>query len=70
VHSVQLSIDDNIFNTVMDFLKQMPKNQLNIEIKEPKEDKKEDGLDFAQFGVESFKNFDGLEYQQKIRNEW
>ncbi len=28
------------------------------------------GLDFSQFNVESFKEIDGLAYQQKIRNEW
>ena len=28
------------------------------------------GLDFSTFNVESLKGVDGLEYQQKIRNEW
>ena len=28
------------------------------------------GLDFSAFNVESLKGVDGLEYQQKIRNEW
>jgi len=70
VHTLQLRLDDTIFDTVMDFLKRLPKHQLNIEIKEPQKDEEEDGLDFSKFNVEGFKDFDGLEYQQKIRNEW
>ena len=37
MHTVQLNIDDNIFDTVMDFLKLLPKNKLKIGmIKYPK----------------------------------
>jgi|GEM_PF-6227453 len=71
MHTVQLNLDDNIFDTVMNFLKQLPKNQVDIEIKgEPKKDNKDDGFDFGQFNVNSFKDIDALDYQQKIRNEW
>lgn len=34
MHTVQLNIDDTIFDTVMDFLKLLPKNQLEIDYKD------------------------------------
>jgi len=33
-------------------------------------EKKKKGLNFSSFKVDSFKDLDGLEYQQKIRNEF
>ena len=30
----------------------------------------QEGLDFSSFKVDSFKDIDGLEYQNRIRDEW
>lgn len=55
MHTVQLNINDSIFDTVMNFLKLLPKNQLNIELKDSQTNK-EDYLDFGQFNVEAYKD--------------
>jgi len=70
MHTIQLNVDDSLFDTVMNFLNRLPKNQLKIEFNESKKNDLEDGLDFGQFDVKAFGDIDGLEYQRKIRNEW
>ncbi len=73
MHTVQLKIDDNIYNNVMFLL-----NNLNLKglvIEEQKSisdiDDKNDFLDFSNYKVRAFENIkDPLKWQQDIRDEW
>ena len=70
MHTVQLKIDNSIYNNVMFLL-----NNLKLEglyIKETKEvTKKTNSLDFSKYKVEAFKDIeDPVKWQQSIRDEW
>ena len=75
---MQLTINisnEQLFDKILWFLNSFKNQGLEIveHSKEQFYSSKRDtpkGLDFSAFKVDSLKGVDGLEYQQKIRNEW
>ncbi|HIP29709.1 MAG TPA: hypothetical protein EYG83_02730 [Sulfurospirillum arcachonense] len=73
MHTVQLKIDNSIYDNVMFLLKNL---QLQgLEIKEEKNDIKDikDNfiIDFSTYKIDSFKDIkDPVKWQKDIRNEW
>ena len=58
-----------LFDKIMWLLSHFKNDGLEIIVDKQEDDNKK-GLDFSSFKIESFKEIDGLEYQEKIRNEW
>jgi len=70
MHTVQLKIDNSIYNNVMFLLNNLKLKGLEIKEENVSEDKL-DSLDFSQYKVKAFENIDDpVKWQQSIRDEW
>ena len=71
-----LTIDnEKLFKQIIGFLNRFKNDGLKIVMHQQESPSHPDnneprGLDFSSFSVPSFKGVDGLEFQDKIRNEW
>ncbi len=72
MHTVQLKIDNSIYDNVMFFLNSLKLKGLEIKEGESEESSNsKDILDFSNYDVESFKNIENpLQWQKDIRKEW
>jgi len=66
--------NEQLFNQIVSLLNRFKNDGLEMIIPKKsnqiKSKKSEQRLDFSSFSVDSFKDIDGLKYQQKIRDEW
>ena len=74
MRTLQLSIDDSLYDTLLAMLKELPKQQIKI-IEEPLEPtpEKEQSFDINQFSgtIDCFKEIaDPVAWQREIRSEW
>jgi hypothetical protein len=72
MHTIKLNVGDGIYGHVMFFLKNLKTKELEI-IEDTIADRtmQDDGIDFSQYKVESFKNIkDPVKWQKDIRSEW
>lgn len=65
MHTVQLKIDNSIYDNVMFLLKNLKLKGLEIQ------EDKDRVLDFSKYEVKSFENIkDPVKWQKNIRSEW
>jgi hypothetical protein len=68
MHTIKLDVEDNIYNTLMNFLQ----NLKGLTIKEDKKTvSKSNEIDFSKYKIESFKSIKNPEnWQKELRDEW
>jgi len=68
MHTIKLDVEDNIYNTLMNFLQ----NLKGLTIKEDKKAvSKSNEIDFSKYNIESFKSIKNPEnWQKELRDEW
>jgi hypothetical protein len=70
MHTVTLSVHDDIYSQLMLVIKSMGK----IDIIEDKQSAangiKESGFDFGQYQITAFNDVDPVSYQRTMRDEW
>lgn len=73
---MKLTLDipnEQLFNQIVWFLKRFKNDGLEMHTDFDNIDSTlsvQNGLDFSEYQVNSFKKLDGLSYQTKIRDEW
>jgi len=74
MHSINLQIEDNIYQNVMFLLNNLNLSGLKIQEDSIASDKaklQENNLDFSNYKINSFKDIlDPVEWQRNIREEW
>ena len=70
MHRITLNVQDNRLTQVMQVLKQLPENTIEVITNEVIQDTRANEFDFSAVKVEAFKEVDPVEWQRKIRDEW
>ncbi|TXK98237.1 hypothetical protein BMR07_05175 [Methylococcaceae bacterium CS1] len=70
MHRITLNVQDNRLAQVMQVLKQLPENTIEVIKNEVIQDTGENEFDFSAVKIEAFKKVDPVEWQRKIRDEW
>ncbi|WP_394261989.1 hypothetical protein [Moraxella boevrei] len=64
MQNLTLTLDESIYQKVLDFLDALPKNLVTI-------DSTDDKIDLGQFKIQGLKNIqDPIAWQQEQRDEW
>jgi len=67
---IQLDISNDIFDKVMFFLENLPKNKITLNFDTSSKKVKDDDIFSQTAGLLSSQNIDPIAWQNKIRNEW
>jgi len=67
---IQLDISNDIFDKVMFFLENLPKNKITLNFDTSSKKAKDDDIFFQTAGLLSSQNIDPIAWQNQIRNEW
>lgn len=72
MHTIKLSVGDNLYTHLMFLLKNLNTNEIQIIEDVPQEqDKISKSIDMSHYPIEAFKGIkDPLKWQQDIRSEW
>lgn len=65
MQNLTLTLDDSIYQKVLDFLNTLPKNLVQID------NKNDEKIDLGQFNIQGLKDIeDPIAWQQQQRDEW
>ena len=67
---IQLDISNDIFDKVMFFLENLPKNKITLKFDTSSKKVKDDDIFSQTAGLLSSQNIDPIAWQNQIRNEW
>ena len=67
---IQLDISNDIFDKVMFFLENLPKNKITLNLDTSSKKVKDDDIFSQTAGLLSSQNIDPIAWQNQIRNEW
>ncbi len=73
MHTIELKIDNNIYEHVMFVLNSLKQKGIQIteQHTQTKANNSSDGLDFANYRIKAFEHIDDpVKWQNDIRNEW
>jgi hypothetical protein len=69
MHTVTLSVQDDIYGQLMQVIKSMGKIDI-IEDKQSAANDSDNCIDFGKYQIAAFNDIDPVSYQRTLRNEW
>jgi len=67
---IEIDISSDIFDKVMFFLENLPKNKITLTFNAPPQEKKIDNIFSKTAGLLSSQDIDPIKWQNQIRKEW